>query len=179
MTWQACRTDEKYEIYTDFPYPIRRISTKHVVSEFIYKDYPTVSLSDKPYRKQVIVMSEFNPNNTSERLIVENINGNNLDYRLSNLIWNKRNQNHRSNRSITYEFVNQLPPGAIEVHFYENHQFRDLYFCNDVFYKFEGSKYKKLVTHKKGAAICVNAINIEGSCVSVYYHIFMSQFMIY
>jgi hypothetical protein len=138
MTWQNCQTDPKYEIYTNFPHPIRRISTKHVVSEFIYMDYPTVSLSNKPYRKQVIVMKEFNPNKTGERLIVENINGNNLDYRLSNLFWNKPNQNNRNTRSITYEFVDQLPPGAIEVHFYENHEFRDLYFCHDEFYKFGG-----------------------------------------
>ena len=34
MSWEVCRIDNNYEINTEYPYPIRKISNKYVVSEW-------------------------------------------------------------------------------------------------------------------------------------------------
>ena len=63
MSWQTLEHDNEYEIFTEFPYTIRRISNKRVVSEFDEGDgYICVNLNKHKLFKHRIVAETFIPN---------------------------------------------------------------------------------------------------------------------
>ncbi|KAI5550972.1 HNH endonuclease family [Trichomonas vaginalis G3] len=94
--WQTLEHDNDYEIFSEYPYPIRRISNKRVVSEFDQGDgYICVNLNKHKLMKHRIVAETFIPNPEGLRE-VDHINRDRGDFHISNLRWTTRRENMRN-----------------------------------------------------------------------------------
>lgn len=149
--WQECVADKDYEIFSEFPFQIRKKSNKRIVKESIDKDgYIRCHLNCKDYRKHRIVALQFIPNDDPEnKKDIDHINRDRTDYHISNLRWVSRtenNYNKSSNLSVKYEYFDKIDDDAIEVRDYGNHQFEFYYYveADDSFYYYNGVNYRKL-----------------------------------
>ena len=167
--------ENDYEICNWYPYQIRRKNNKgKIVSESVNKQngYINVALNGKPYQKHILVAKQFIPN-PNHLPIVDHINHNKTDYRVSNLRWVSVSDNARnksSTRGVVYEYVDTIPDEAIKVDTYGNHTFDNYYFFNNVFYFYTGINYRKLhINEDKYGYKNVCLINEDGKNVRIYY----------
>ena len=89
-------------------------------------------------------------------------------------------KNISSQNGIQYEFVDDIPDDSMNVDFYEtkteHHKFEFYYFYNDVFYFFNGIKYRILyVNYNKSGNAFVAMRDKNNRLVSVYYTKFKQQ----
>lgn len=176
--WIDCVTDADYEIATTYPYPIRRKGSDKVISEsFRSKDgYICCKLNNRTYQKHRIIAQQFIPN-PNDLPIIDHINRNKSDNRLENLRWcssSVNNTNKSSNLGIMYEFFDEIPcentDEVIEVRDYGEHQFEDLYYCNNYFYFWNGIQYKRLhIIYRTNGYASVQARDVDGKRRSIYY----------
>ena len=148
---------------------IRNINTGNPVTESVHNDgYVRCRLGDHQYKKHRLIAKQWlkNPHKLPQ---VDHINRNSCDNHLSNLRWvsNIRNTNNRSNQT----FVNHIPKDAIAVRKYNGHTFKDLYFYDDVFYRFNGVNYvvKPKYINPKNGLYRIYATDTAGKEVVIYY----------
>ena len=137
----------EYEILNDYPYTIRNRKTQRKLKEFVNEyGYVMVSLRGKNVRKHRLIATQFIPNPHSYNQ-VDHINNDRSDYHLENLMWtnNMRNSNNRESDTL----ITALPDDYIEIVRFNGWLFDDLYYADDVFYRFNGKKYKKISTFNK------------------------------
>ena len=142
MSWQEVREDSDFEIFSEYPFQIRKKSNQRIVKETILKTkgYIVCWLNRKIYLKHRIIANNFieNPNNYE---FVDHINRIRTDNRIENLrfVSNRMNMNNKSNQ----EFVDEIPEDNILVEKYNNWKFEFLYFVpeNDTFYVYNGINY--------------------------------------
>lgn len=180
MSWIDCVVDNDYEIYTEYPFTIRKKSNGHEVGEYIDKDgYVRCNLNQKPYLKHRIIALQFIQNDDPEnKTDIDHINHDKIDYHLENLRWCSRSENNKnrtSYKSVEYEFVDEISDDAIMVIDYGAHRFQYLYYVeeDDSFYEDIGVSYRKLHTtfDKRGRAF-VNAYNTNDKRVQIYFNKF-------
>ena len=177
MSWIECRVNNDYEIFTEYPFDIRKKSTGKIVSEHFNNDgYVRVNLNNVKYQKHRIVAVHFLPND--QPLIkteVDHINRNRSDYHLSNLRWVTPSQNQlnrSSTRGVDYEFIDyeETPDDLVEVRDYGVHVLEDYYYSpeNNLFYFDSGVNLRILHINfdKKGYAF-VYARNTENKQVKI------------
>ena len=171
--------ENKYEILNQYPFTIRRKKDHYIVNECINIDgYPSINLNCKKINKHIVVANQFIPNPKNLPLI-DHINKDRTDYHLTNLRWVSRSENNKnkiSARGVKYKFVDSLPNDAIKVNYYGKHQFSNLYFCNDLFYIWNGVAYRKLYNNKTQCGnfyVCIRDTNNQR--VNVFVHIFKMQ----
>jgi hypothetical protein len=176
MSWSECVVDSEYEIFSEFPYDIRRKSNgRYVIEGLSSNGYPRVKLNCKPMNKHSVVMKQFKPHEeTEEKLEIDHRNRDKTDYHLWNLRWVSHSENMRnssgSRNGIVYEYLDDISDEAIIVKDYGDHEFEDLYYHEDVFYKFNGINYRKLhVSESKGGLLQVQAIDINHKNVRIFY----------
>ena len=170
MSWIVCKVNEDYEIYTEYPFYIRKKSTGKIVSEWHNGNgYVRVNLNKVKYYKHRIVAFQFLPND--EPLIkteIDHINHDRSDYHLSNLRWcspKENSLNKSSNKDINYEFIDyeETPDDLVEVRDYGVHEFEDYYYSpeNNLFYFDTGINLRKLHINfdkRNGSAfVCVRS----------------------
>ena len=177
--WQTCVVDDEYEIYDQYPYPIRRKGSDRIIKESLCRStgYMRSSLNRKGYDKHRIIAQQFipNPNNLP---CIDHKNRNRTDNRLENLRFvsyaeNAKNKSS-SHNGINYEFFDEIPcesqEDIIEVRDYNGHEFEDLYFIDDFFYFWNGVQYKRLhICHDKIGCLFVNAYDVESKRCQIYY----------
>mgnify|MGYP001030470764 CR=1 FL=1 len=176
--------ENDYEILNKYPFTIRRKSDHFEIKENVHKvnRYITVCLNQKSYYKHVLVAKQFIPNDDPEnKNEVDHINHGRTDYHLSNLRWvshSKNCVNKSGNRSVKYEFIDDIPEDAIIVDFYNNYTFEEnrYYFYHDdennedIFYgKTSDNVYKVLhVNIARGGKKYVSLQDVNNKRVSVY-----------
>jgi len=165
-----------YAISTVYPYPICRRSNGVRVTESVHNDgYIRCNLSGRDYRKHRLIAAQWlkNPNNLPQ---VDHINRDCCDNRITNLRWvsSLRNTNNRSNQI----FVKQLPKDAIVVDEYNGHRFEDLYYHDDIFYRYNGINYvvKPKNINPKNGLYRIYATDTDGKRVIIYYSKFKRQY---
>jgi hypothetical protein len=174
MSWSDCVVDKDYEIYSDFPFDIRKKSTGRYLSEsLVANGYRRIYLNQKQFYKHVVVLTQFKPHeDTDEKLEVDHINRDRTDYHLSNLRWVSHSENMSNKTAFgnsKCEYADDLPDEAIVLKDYGKNEFEDLYFHEDVFYKFNGINYRKLhICETKGGylMVCTRDINHKFTCIS-------------
>ena len=143
MTFIVCRVNNDYEIFTEFPYDIRKKSTGEIVNGYINDSgYICLKLNGVNYRKHRIIASQFIPNDDPlVKTEVDHINRDRTDYHIENLRWVSRSQNNlnkSSYKNIEYEFIDyeDTPDDLVEVRDYGKHEFEDYYYSpeNNLFY---------------------------------------------
>ncbi|KAI5530156.1 His-Me finger endonucleases family [Trichomonas vaginalis G3] len=172
--WQTLEHDNDYEIFSEYPYPIRRISNKRVVSEFDNGDgYICVYLNKHKLLKHRIIAEQWieNPNNLKE---IDHINHDRTDNRISNLRWCSKSENNRNKSKygdIVYEFVDEISDEAVEITDYGKHSFEFYYYVEneDAFYYYTGLNYRKLhINFTKTGAAYVCMIDTENKSVILF-----------
>ena len=179
MSWIDCKVAEDYEIFTEFPYDIRRKSNKRIVKEGVNtQGYVHVYLNRVQYYKHRIIAIQFLPND--EPLIkteVDHINHDKTDYHLSNLRWVSPSQNQlnkSSNNGGECEFIDyeETPDDLVQVNDYGVHEFEDYYYSseNNLFYFDTGVNLRILhVNFTKYGSAYVNMMNKENEKVKIFF----------
>ena len=174
-----------YEMMIEYPHTIRRIDDKKEVSECDNgKGYMCVNLNDNDKRrsckKHRLIAEQFipNPDGLPE---VDHIDHNRKNNRISNIRWVSHSTNQRnktSNNGVRYDFFDDISEDSIIVDEYNNRQFENYYYSNNIFYFFNGIQYRrlKICEDKRFGALFVNAIDIENKPCHVYYAKFKKQY---
>ena len=117
MSWQTCVVDKDYEIFSEYPFQIRRKSSKRIIKESIDdKGYIRCNLNGKSSKKHRIIGLQFIPNDDPEhKTMIDHINHDRTDYHISNLRWVSRADNTRNMSTLMGEQIpihNELPETA-------------------------------------------------------------------
>lgn len=167
---------DKYVIKNYFPYPIKNISKDVIIKESVNKTsgYVQISLNGKSEQKHRVVATQFIKNDDPvHKTFVDHIKQDRTNYHVSNLRWvspKTNSENKSSSKNINYDYVDKIPDDAMIVDKYGEHKIENYYFYNDVFYFFNGIKYRKLYinTNKSGNKFVI-AKDTEGKSVNIYY----------
>ena len=178
--WLECVVDNDYEIWSEYPHPIRRKGSNRISNGWIDKTdgYIRCSLNGKHYLKHRINAEQFIENDDPEHNTqVDHINHDKTDNRIENLRWVSplaNIKNRTGNKGITYDYFDEIPceteDDIIEVRDYKEYQFEDLYYCNDYFYFWNGLQFRRLhINYLKTGYAYIIANDIDGQSRSIYY----------
>ena len=173
-TWEEVILDPDYEIFTSYPYPIRRKSNKKVISEWLLNTgYLACAMNSKTYLKHRIIAEQWIENDDQvNKTEVDHMNQDRTNNHISNLRWVTKAQN-MGNRggygNITYTYFDEIPledgdsiEDIIEVTQYGNHEFNNLYFYNDLFWIYNGLKYRSAtIQYNKAGNAYIQAYDIN------------------
>ena len=181
--WQECKLDNSYEIWSEYPHPIRKKSTGNIVKETRSRGYDILNLSDHTYGKHVVVATQWLVNDDPEhKTEVDHINHNRSDNRVSNLRFVSRSQNNTNKatyKGVPYIYIEQLPDDAIVVDHYNKHTFTFLYYSSttDKFYWFNGVRYRQLPQQTTySGSVIVNIADTNKKMVHIHYNIFKQMY---
>jgi len=180
--WEDLVVDYDYEIWCRYPHPIRRKGSDKLVKESIEEDgYVHCSLNNKRYMKHRIIAYQWLPNNEPDtKPYIDHINHDRTDNRIQNLRWcsaSENNMNKTGSRGGVFEYVDEIPNDSIEVLDYNEHEFEDLYYYDNVFYWFNGIQYRKLrICYNKNGYALVHARDVEGKLCQIYYSRFKRMY---
>ena len=183
MSWIECVVDSDYEIFTEYPYQIRKKSNKRIVKESIMPTgYIQCNLNRKTYYKHRIIAEQFIPNPDPNKNQVDHIDRNPLNNNILNLRWVSHSENQKNKSSYNnykYEYVNDIDDECILVDTYNNYTFENYYFDvkTDTFYFYNGINYRKLkINYTKYDTAFVCARDINNKKINIYYSIFKKQY---
>jgi hypothetical protein len=125
--WQTLREHEDYEIYSEFPFQIRKKSDGRIVKERVDKThgYVLCHLNQRTYRKHRLIATHFLPN-PDQLPQVDHINHSRNDNRISNLRWvtaSDNGFNKSCGRIHQYEYFDELPVPCKPFVFYNGYDF--------------------------------------------------------
>ena len=147
--WLECKADPDYEIFTEYPYSIRRKGSDKIIKEYIEKNgYIRCYLNGKKYQKHRIIAEQFIPNNDPEnKLQVDHIDRNKLNNDISNLRWVSPSENQKNRSSFKKQkiiYVKELPYDCVPFEIYSGIEFEGYSYSpsEDKFYYDNGSKIR-------------------------------------
>ena len=133
-SWETLKFDNDFEIYTEYPHPIRRRGSDRIISENCNSGYVRLRINKDMQRKHRLLAIQFIENDDPEnKTQIDHINRNKLDNRIENLRWCTPSENCNNRKArVQYqtEFLNELPPNLMEITEYNNFEF-DNYFYDD------------------------------------------------
>jgi hypothetical protein len=177
------RNHEDYEILNIEPHTIKNRKTGKIKKYTLDKSngYYIIGLNNKKYYKHRLLGEMFIRNNENLPEI-DHVNQDRADSRICNLFWKSGSDNSKNRGSknrIIYDFVEKLPDEAIVAKEYttkNKHEFKDLYYANDKFYYFNGSKYKVLnINYSRHRCPFVVLSDINKNLVSILIKKFKKQ----
>ena len=177
MSWIVLVDDHDYEIFNQYPYPIRRIGSTKIVSEYIETNgYPRLNLNGNKHYKHVLVAHQFITNDDPEhKTQVDHIIQDRTNYHVNNLRYatpSQNNENKLSHKGVEYEWIDELPEDSILVTDYVNHQFEDYFYSPsmDRFIFWNGLRYRLMhINYNRSGNASVRMRDLNNVGVSVYY----------
>ena len=179
MSWIDCKVNNDYEIFTEYPFYIRKKKNGKIIKESVHHSgYVYLCLNRVQYYKHRIIALQFIQND--EPLIkteVDHINRDRSDYHIENLRWCSRKENQlnkSSYKGVEYEFIDydETPDDLVQVNDYGVHEFEDYYYSpeNNLFYFDTGVNLRILHSNlaKYGSAF-VYARSNENKSVRIYF----------
>ena len=167
--WESVVVDNDYEIFNQYPYPIRRKETDRVTKEHIDSlGYVGVNLNGKRIKKHRIIAIQWleNPNNHPQ---IDHINHIKTDNRLENLRWCSASSNMRNRGSVighVYEFYDSISDESIAIEHYNNYLFDGYYYDpieDEVFFlNPDTNKYRKIIRKIVGTQTSIRLVDIDG-----------------
>ena len=109
MSWLDCKVNPNYEIFTEFPYQLRKKEDNHIVQEYNCNGYPHCCLNRREYSKHRILATQFipNPNNLP---VVNHKDENPLNDVVTNLEWCTWSYNNSYNNLRKRAALNKRKP---------------------------------------------------------------------
>ena len=175
--WQTCVVDSDYEIFSEYPYPLRRKGSDKIVSESIdSKGYVQCWMNGKNRQKHRVNALQFIENDDPvHKTCIDHIDHNRTNNHISNLRWVSyadNNKNKSSNHGVEYEYVDAIDDEAVQITDYGKHHFEFYYYveADDSFYFYNGVNYKKLHVNvmKNNGSTYVFAYNTENKKIKIY-----------
>ena len=110
MSWITCIVDEEYEIFSEFPFQVRKKKNQRIVKEYLSKGtgYIKLNLNKKPFLKHRVIALQFIKNPDPENFkFVDHCNHIKTDNRIENLRWcsQQQNMNNRSDQIFIDEIL--------------------------------------------------------------------------
>ena len=178
--WETLKVDESYEIFNQFPFPIRKKGSDKPIKETFDKSsgYYRCKLNRKNNYKHRILALQFlhNPNPTKFKC-VDHINHVRTDNRLENLRWvsHLQNMNNKTNQQFLQTIDKKV---AIEVKNFNSWEFEDLWFVNDSFVRFNGINYSVInkVYNKRKNIYQTSITDINGKRRTIRFPRFKREF---
>ena len=95
------------------------------------------------------------------------------DFHLENLRWISKSDNQKNKSSfkgVIYEYVDEIPDDSIVVNDYGKYKFENYYYCDNIFYFYNGVQYRKLhINEFKNGSKYVNMYNTNNEKVQICY----------
>ena len=182
MVWQTLKEHDDYEINTVYPHDIRKKLNHKIIKEYTEPNgYIRLNLNGKKYYKHRLIASQFIPNDNNEhKTQVDHINHNRSDNCIDNLRWCTPSENNKNKSSYKnhFEFVDELPEDAVNIEYYGQYQFDNLYYYDNTFYIHNGIKYRKLNILKpaNNESYFVIANDVDNKQVRIYYTTFKKMY---
>jgi hypothetical protein len=178
--WQTINDHENYEINVNYPYAIRKKGKGKEKKETLNSEgYYTTNLDQHNYKKHRIIALQWIPNPEFKPMI-DHINHQRSDNHIENLRWatsKDNNNNAYSYNRIVVEYVDEIPDEAIVVEKFNNWTFENLFYYDNIFYLYNGLKYRKLhITHYKGGSSSVFCSDIHGNKRTLMYARFKREY---
>ncbi len=176
MSWEICTVNNNYEIFSEYPHQIRKISSKRIIQEHIDKNgYISCHLNIKSYKKHYIVASQWIINDDPQhKTEIDHINHIRDDNHINNLRWVLKTQNCRNKKSynnIEAIYLNELPKNCIKIELYKGILFEHYYYCQDncKCYYDNGVLIRELIYHKAPSGLeYIRARDIENKTRCIY-----------
>ena len=146
--WFTCVVDYDYEMYSEYPYPIRRKGTDKIIKESIDCGYIRCYLNQKPYKKHRLIALQFIPNDDPDnKLEVDHIDRNKLNNHINNLRWvshSENNKNRSSYKKQKIQYIEELPNDWVPFELYNGLEFEGYSYSHseDKFYYDNGAKIR-------------------------------------
>ena len=173
--WSPLFSNPNFEIYSNYPYPIRNRHTLRECSEWISHGYLMVRLGRKLAYKHRLIADQFVPNYKGWNC-VDHQNHDKLDNHSYNLRWcsTRHNLNNRKDQTR----VCDLPFwDKIRVTHYGDHEFSELFFYNNYFYRFNGIDYTKLPRYQTvSGSYKTNTTDDDGQLVTLHFGKFKREY---
>jgi hypothetical protein len=171
--WQTLVEHEDYEIYSDYPYQIRKKRDGRIIKETVGRGgYVVCSLNCKQYSKHRLIADQYIPN-PSQLEQIDHINHDRSDNHLSNLRWVSPSENMfnlKSHGCFQYEYFDELPVPCQPFVFYNGHEFEGYMIDKDknIFFN-NGLMFRKLqMLEERKRYSYYNLAIIEGKYIKVY-----------
>ena len=167
--WVECVVDSDYEIFSEYPYPIRRKGSDKIIKESIKNGdgYVRCSLNGKTFYKHRIIGQQFIENDEPEtKTVIDHIDHNRANNHKDNLRWTTQSNNTKNRkacRSRQFVLLDELPESAEPLDSYNGHDIDGLFvdYDNEKLYLFNGVKYRELVPCRQKCYIYYNIQDIE------------------
>lgn len=155
MSWEVCAIDNDYEIFTEYPYQIRKIKNKRIISES-HNDsgYLRCMMNGKLYYKHRIIATQWIENDSPEtKTCIDHINHIRDDNHIENLRWathSENDKNKTSYKNVKAVYLDELPANCIPIEIYRGVIFENYFYCKDngKCYYDNGVFVRELMTHK-------------------------------
>lgn len=176
MAWQTCAVDNDYEIFTEYPYQIRKISNKRIIKEWHEKNgYLQCKMNGKNYYKHRVIALQWIENDSPEtKSCIDHINHIRDDNHINNLRWvtqSENNKNRSEYNNVKATYLNELPDNCIPIEIYRGIIFENYFYCKDTgkCYYDNGVFVRELMIHKShGVADYINVRDINNKSRSIY-----------
>lgn len=183
MSWQVCAVDNDYEIFNEYPYQIRKISNKRIISEHHVKNgYLQCKMNGKNYYKHRIIAIQWIENDSPEtKTFIDHINHVRDDNHINNLRWttqSENNKNQASYNNVKATYLKELPDNCIPIEIYRGIIFENYFFCknNRKCYYDNGVFIRELITHKShGVTEFINARDIDNKARTIYINTWLRE----
>ena len=172
--WLDCVADQEYQIWSEYPYQIRKKSNKRIVKESIGDTgYVCCYLNGKLYKKHRIVGLQFIPNDDPEhKTMIDHINHDRSDYHILNLRWVSRVDNARNMSTLMGEQIpihDELPETAEQLDSYGSHWFEGLFidYNQKKLFLFNGVNWRELIPRRNQNNIVYYCYDVQKNRVTL------------
>ena len=168
-SWEVLKFNDEYEINNRYPYQIRKIKNKRILSESVRNDgYIQINLNCKPYKKHRIIAFQWIENDDPEtKTEIDHIDRDKLNNRIDNLRWVSRSENKMNRKLKKGIYCTELPNTAIQIMSYLDVQL-DRYFYDPIeqkLYMRTGMidlPYKLIVPYIHCGTLCIAFTDVDG-----------------
>ena len=122
--WEELVYDSDYEIYSEYPYPVRRKGKDKIVKECIDGGYYKLNINGKLLLKHRLIGFQWIENEDPQtKTQIDHTDRNKLNNHAENLRWTSPSENLKNKDKVVRrrnEYLDQLPQNAIQVRDFED-----------------------------------------------------------
>jgi hypothetical protein len=171
--WEVLRVADNYEINRNTLAIRHRVTgIAPTISICRHTGYFHFTINSTSYKLHRVVALQFVPNPDPARFpFVDHIDRNKTNNNINNLRWVTHafnNRNLKSNTRHTFEWVDALADGFLQVPAYGNYNFNELFYSQGNFYVKIGEQFRRLEVKRHRTTPVVYARDIQGRKIQIY-----------